>query len=277
MLERWRADKKEQLASFLQSKVGGSKKQIRRALEKNCCRINGRIERFGSAWVEKNHIVEYLPPQATAFSWTTLLDHPDFMIASKPPGWVCDEASCCKTFGPNVHLTHRLDKDTTGALLLAKSLSARDALMDLFAKRQMQKAYLALVDGVLREDTGVCDTFLAKKGPLTWGSAKTGVRAVTRWRVLQRGKTATLLACEPITGRTHQIRVHMAEIGHPILVDRAYAQIFTADLLARRPLLHAFSLQFVYEGAAICVQAPLPYDFLESLSLMDIQHSFAEM
>lgn len=280
-MQRWTADKKEQLASFLQSKVGGSKKQIRRFLEKNCCRINGRIERFGSSWVEKNSVVEYLPPVCLPTSFELLFEHEDFDIVSKPIGWVCDEASCRKTFGDDRFLVHRLDKDTTGALLIAKGSRAKDALMELFAEKKIHKTYLALADGYMREEKGVRDTFLAKKrafqGQTIWGSSYTGLRAVTRWEALVRKNDATFVLCEPITGRTHQIRVHLAELGHPIIGDRQYAERFQCSLLSPRTLLHAYQLRFSYQGTLIEVQAPLPFDFLQSLEKMAIKHSLAEI
>lgn len=280
-MQRWTADKKEQLASFLQSKVGGSKKQIRRFLEKNCCRINGKIERFGSSWVEKNSVIEYLSPVCLPTSFDILFEHEDFDIVSKPVGWVCDDASCRKAWGKDRFLVHRLDKDTTGALLIAKGERARDALIQLFAERKIHKTYLALADGYMRDEKGVKDTFLAKKhafqGQTIWGSSYTGLRAITRWQVLNRKNDASLVLCEPITGRTHQIRVHLAELGHPIIGDRQYAERFQCPLLSSRVLLHAYRLRFSYQGVQIQVEAKLPDDFVHSLDRMAIKHSLADI
>lgn len=266
---RWRVDTREQLAHFIQGKVGLSGKKIRRLLEQNCCKINGRIERFGSVWVEKGSVVEFVVCESTETSWTVLFDTEYFQILNKPVNWVCSENNCEKTFGRKLFLVHRLDKDTTGALLLAKSLSVRDELMALFTSREIEKEYFALVDGVVKQDEGTIDNFLAKKGSFhgqtIWGSAPKGDHAVTHWKVISRGSAETLMSCHPLTGRTHQIRVHMAEMGHPILLDRQYASRFRSKIFASRPLLHAYRLKFTHRGVRVDIVCPPPLDFQKAL------------
>lgn len=278
-VKRWRVEKREQLAHFLQEKVGGSGKGIRRLLEQNCCKVNGGIERFGSVWLEKGSVVEFFPPVETPRSWTILFENELFQIVDKPMNWVCSEANCQKTFKSKLFLVHRLDKDTTGALLLAKSIPVRDELMALFASREIEKEYIALVDGNITEDHGVIDNFLAKKGgyqgQTIWGSSSKGVHAVTHWKVLKRGKQETLVSCEPYTGRTHQIRVHMAEIGHPILIDRQYASRFKSRVSVSRPLLHARRLRFSYQGQKIDVTSPVPDDLMVGLRAAGISYLFS--
>ncbi len=261
----FRVDVRIQLAHFLQEKVGGSIKGIRRSLEKNCCKVNDQIERFGSVWLEKGSVVEFTPPQEQTIKWTTLFENKNLLIVNKPVNWVCSQPNCARTFGKNIFLVHRLDKDTTGALLLAKSLKVKEELIELFAAHEIEKEYIALVDGVVRKEQGVIDNFLAKKGSFEgqtiWGASKRGLRAITHFKVLKRGLKETLLSCKPITGRTHQIRVHMAEMGHPILIDRQYAKSFRSKVSASRPLLHAHLLRFVFRGEEISVTSPLPKDF----------------
>jgi len=268
-MSRWQVSKRQKLVAFLQEKTGGSGKGIRRILEQNGCKINGRVERFGSVWVEKGQVVEFIEPKQVTAQWATLFESDVLKIVDKPAGWVCDDVHCRRTFGPDIFLVHRLDKDTTGALLLAKSRETRDALMTLFANRMVEKEYLAIVDGIVRDEAGVIDNFLAKKGSFhgqtIWGAASLGDHAVTHWKVLGRGNQATLLSCKPFTGRTHQIRVHLAEMGHPILVDRQYAKTFRSSLFAARPMLHAHRLKFVYQGKEIESVAPIPEDFQTAL------------
>ncbi|MBI3900931.1 MAG: RNA pseudouridine synthase, partial [Chlamydiia bacterium] len=91
------------------------------------------------------------------------------------------------------------------------------------------------------------------------------LEAITKWECKQVGKEASLFQCEPMTGRTHQIRVHLAEMGHPILVDRQYAKRFRSNFLSRRPLLHAQKI----ETSHFSVEAPLPEDFQEALSWIE--------
>lgn len=262
---RFRVEKRQQLAHFLQEKVGGSIKGIRRLLEQNSCKINGKVERFGSAWVEPGSVVEFVvPTKAASFKWHVLFENNTFQIVDKPVNWVCSEQNCEKTFGRDLFLVHRLDKDTTGALLLAKNIQVRDELMALFAARAIEKEYLALVDGVISQNEGTIDNYLAKKGSFQgqtiWGASSRGDHAVTHWKVLARGPAETLVSCKPLTGRTHQIRVHMAEMGHPLLIDRQYASRFRSKVFASRPLLHAYRLKFLFRGESIDVTCPLPQD-----------------
>ncbi len=263
---RDKVEKRVQLARFLQEKTGLSGKKVRALLEKNSCKVNGHLERFGSVWLEKGSVVEFFPPEVHPTTWKILFENDHFQIVDKPAGWVCSEENCRNTFKTKLFLVHRLDKDTTGALLLAKTIPVRDALMDLFAKREIEKEYFALVDGIVTQEEGMIDNYLAKKGSFQgqtiWGSAPKGLRAITRWKVVKRGKQETLVACEPYTGRTHQIRVHMAEMGHPIILDRQYASHYKSKIHASRPLLHAHRLRFLFRGELIDVTAPLPGDFI---------------
>jgi RluA family pseudouridine synthase len=276
----WRVFSSQKLIAFLQGQLEGhSGKFLRKLLEANCCRINGKVERFGSRVLLGGDAVELasswkslLAPKPLAFE--TVYENDSLKIVCKPAGWVCSDAMTLSTFGVNHYLVHRLDKDTTGLLILAKSVSDRDLLMNLFEKREIQKTYLALVDGVIAEKEGIRKSLFAKKGSFQgqtiWGSSSKGLTAITRWKKLAIGKKATLVECEPETGRTHQIRVHMAEMGHPILVDRQYASHFSCPLFAKRPLLHAHRLRFQFQEKSIDVRAPLLLDIREALRSVGI-------
>lgn len=284
---KWLVPAPQKLISFLQQQLGEeySGKKLRKALESNLCRINGKIERFGSASVQKGDRVEISPswkslinPLSTRFE--TIYEDEFFKIVDKPAGWICEPAQAIKTFGPGHFLVHRLDKDTTGLLLIAKSPEARDRLMEQFEQRTIQKQYLALVDGVPQEVEGVRKSLLTKKGAFEgqtiWGSGQSGLTAVTHWRQISKGKMAALLLCEPETGRTHQIRVHMAEMGHPILIDRQYAKQFRCPLFVSRPLLHAAQLNFIhpFTKKSLSISAPLPVDMCECLAKAGIRENF---
>ncbi|MBI3508399.1 MAG: RluA family pseudouridine synthase [Chlamydiia bacterium] len=267
---KWRATSSQNIIAFLQSvgSIDASGKFLRKVLEANLCRVNGRVERFGSTRLEKGDWVELAPEwqelaKVAPLQFPILYEDALCQIVDKPAGWVCSDPSCRKTFGPKLFLVHRLDKDTTGALLLAKGLQAREELMALFAARQVDKEYIALVDGLVRENKGVRESFLAKKrlfeGQTIWSQ---GEEAITFWEVLQRGKDATYVRCQPLTGRTHQIRVHMAELSHPLIVDRQYGEKLRSRYFAKRPLLHAQRLRFTVDGTTVDVRAPLPEDLL---------------
>lgn len=266
---KWVVPAPQKLVAFLQGQLGDySGKFLRKLLEANLCRINGRVERFGSRVVNGGDAIELAPNWKTFFpsktsEIETVYEDPFLKIVNKPAASVCDE----KTFGPC--LVHRLDKDTTGLLIVAKSIAIRDQLMELFEKREIAKTYLALVDGIPTENEGVRKSLLAKKGSFQgqtiWGSGNDGLMAITAWKVLAKGRKAALVQCDPETGRTHQIRVHMAEMGHPILVDRQYANSFRCPLFIQRPLLHAYRLRFSFQGKAIDVTAPLFADIRDAL------------
>lgn len=269
---KWQVPAQENLVSFLQAQLGNpSGKSVRRLLEANLCRINGRVERFGSRKVERGDAVELAPSWKSALvprspQFVSLYEDDDLKIVDKPAGWVCKDE---KAFGPGYSLAHRLDKDTTGLLILTKNGKARDGLRRLFENREIEKIYLALVDGVPKERSGIRKSLLTKKGAFQgqtiWGSGATGLTAITRWKTVAVCHKAALVLCEPETGRTHQIRVHLAEMGHPLLVDRQYAHTFRCPLFAARPLLHAYRLRFSWEGKTIDVKAPLPIDICEAL------------
>ena len=121
---------------------------------------------------------------------------------------------------------HRLDADTTGILLLGKSQGAVNSLGDLFESRKMEKVYLAVVIGLPKQDEWICQLRLAPN-PEEIGQVKVDPRggkdAETHFRVLQRSQNTALIEASPITGRTHQIRVHLAETGHPVVGDPLYS------------------------------------------------------
>ena len=285
---KWLAPAPEKLIAFLQGRLGDySGKLLRRLLEANLCRINGKVERFGSRNLLRGDAIELAPtwksmllPQTSHFA--TVYEDAFLQIVNKPSSWVCDPHNALKAFGANHYLVHRLDKETTGLLILAKSASSRDALMGLFEKRLIYKSYLALVDGVPKDPQGERRSLFVKKGSFQgqtiWGSGQRGLSAITHWTKIAAGKNASLILCQPVTGRTHQIRVHMAEMGHPILVDRQYAQSFRCSLFVRRVLLHAHRLQFTFQGKAIDVTAPLFLDMRDVLRDVgiDVRH-FSEL
>ncbi len=263
------------LQEITREKVSG--KFLRRVLEANLCRVNGRIERFASARLQKGDLVELASSWKEGISspileFPILYEDDALRFVNKPAGWVCSEENCLRMFGKELYLVHRLDKDTTGVLALAKGLQTREEWMAYFAERAVEKEYVAIVDGVPKKESGVIENELIKKrtfeGQTIWGSGQNGLKATTYWRVLAQGENSALLLCRPITGRTHQIRVHLAEMGHPILIDRQYAARFRSSFFAKRPLLHASRLQI---GNAVAT-APLPSDMQEALSFCKISY-----
>ncbi|HUP67871.1 MAG TPA: RluA family pseudouridine synthase [Sphingomicrobium sp.] len=173
-------------------------------------------------------------------------------------------------------LVHRLDKDTSGALLVARSARAAGHFAKGFSGRTARKVYWALVVGDLSPDEGLIDAPLAKQ-PGTGGekmhiSEEAGLPARTKWRLVDRaGNRAAWVELQPLTGRTHQLRAHMASIGHPIVGDAKYGgpDAFLTGGISRKMHLHARRIRVdAPDGGEIDVTADLPAHFAESLATL---------
>ena len=165
-------------------------------------------------------------------------------------------------------IVHRIDRMTSGLLVVAKNDAAHEALARQFALHTAHREYLCLVSGNLKEDSGTIDAPIGRHKTDRKRMAVTpdGRRAVTHWRVLERFGTETLLDVRLETGRTHQIRVHMAYIKHPILGDEVYGSP-APKLGLNGQALHGYRLTFVHPrtGETMSFTAPLPEDFVTAL------------
>ncbi len=173
-------------------------------------------------------------------------------------------------------LLHRLDSDTSGLLLFALNGAANRELAAQFANREIQKSYLALVPGEAPETFSVEDRLFSRPGERTVASKK-GKAAHTDFRRLCYAGGISLVEAKPHTGRTHQIRVHLADAGFPILGDTYYGGQRYLELegemrVVPRQLLHARKLEMVHPGLwqPLCIEAPLPEDFLFLMNLAGI-------
>ena len=164
-------------------------------------------------------------------------------------------------------IVHRLDKDTSGLLLVAKNDASQLALSEQLSARSMEKHYRALVEGNIREDSGRVEAAIArsKKDRKKMAVDPEGREAITEWTVLARGNGVTLLDVHLLTGRTHQIRVHTKHIGHPVCGDPIYGSPKGAKV--PRLMLHAYSLSFTHPttGERMTFTAELPEEFLRGM------------
>ena len=166
-------------------------------------------------------------------------------------------------------LAHRLDRDTSGCLVLGRHKKALRRLGRLFSAGEVQKVYWAVVEGRLETAQGRIDVPLQKHSTRARGwwmapaSAGSGQAAVTDFCVLEQGPDSSLVECRPRTGRTHQLRVHLASLGHPIQGDRQYGAVAEAGPM----LLHAkaITLPLYPTRPSLMVEAPLPTAFLDGL------------
>jgi len=164
---------------------------------------------------------------------------------------------------------HRLDKDTSGLLLVAKDPATHAALQHQFKHRQVRKTYLALVEGRVQPREGVIEAPVGRdrRERKRMAVVKTGRPALTQYRVVETFRDHTLLEVRPHTGRTHQVRVHLAWLGYPVVGDRVYGHR-RQPLLPHRHFLHARELQFTHPatGEALTLTAPLPSELASVLA-----------
>jgi 23S rRNA pseudouridine1911/1915/1917 synthase len=259
---------------------------------------NGRIDLAGDRCdepgreVEADAPIEFFPnrPKVRKVQGRLRVLHedPHVLIVDKPAGLLTlptpdrerdtllDRASryLSLRYGgrPYVGIVHRLDKNTSGALALAKSNAALRGFQAIFKAHDVERQYLAVVEGAMRREAGTIDlALITDRGDLRRGVAREpgeGRRAVTHFRVIERfGPVATLVACWLETGRTHQIRIHMAEMGHPVVGDPVYRPrtLKRSKASFHRQALHAQTLGFRHPitGQAVSVEAPLPLDMAE--------------
>lgn len=175
-------------------------------------------------------------------------------------------------------IVHRLDEDTSGALIIAKTMEAFEHLKKQFQERKTQKEYHAFVWGHFKEGAGVVDEPIGRSsGDFRRWQAGRGIRgevreAVTRWQAVQQfedeqGERFSFMHLFPKTGRTHQLRVHMKYLQRPIVADELYAPTKPAALGFQRLALHARKISFFdLSGGEVTVEAPYPEDFAQALA-----------
>jgi 23S rRNA pseudouridine1911/1915/1917 synthase len=183
-----------------------------------------------------------------------------------------------------VGIVHRLDKETSGLIVVAKSQEIQEKLSAQFQNRQVFKQYLALVHGVVEEDSGRIEISIGrdrKHRTKMRAYVKTGRSALSFWRVAKKYEKFTLLEVEPKTGRTHQIRVHLAYIGHPIVGDKLYnsgrdntiadAEVKQAVLRLNRFFLHSAKLEFTHPvtGNRLSFSCELPEELSSLISVLE--------
>ncbi len=293
---------------------GYSRSQVERFIESGKVRVNGRVILKPAFKVKAGEIIEVETAEQTPsdlrpfdFKLTVLFEDQYLLVIDKPAGIAMhpgagnrdqtlanalvshigvQQLSVGASDRPGI--VHRLDKDTTGVVVIAKSTQAHAHLARQFAERSIQRSYTALVFTTPRAkrpvqvaDSGEIRGAIGRHPTQRKLMAITerGKAAVTEWRVLERFNYGTLLACRLQTGRTHQIRVHCNSIGCPIVGDKTYGdfsnlprELRDAAELFGRQALHASTLAFTHPvtGERLSFESPLPSDFSSLLELFRV-------
>ena len=271
---------------------GLTRSRVAALMEQGLCLVDGRAEvKAGAKARPGQAVVLTVPaprpavPQAEDIPLEILYQDDDLAVVVKPCGMVVHPAAGNEDgtlvnallhhldslggIGGELRpgIVHRLDKDTSGLLLVAKNDAAQLALSRQLQERQMEKHYRALVDGLMKEPSGRVEAPIARsrKDRKKMAVDPEGREAVTEWTVLAEGRGVTLLDVHILTGRTHQIRVHMKHLGHPVCGDPIYGSSRGAKV--PRLMLHAWSLAFTHPrtGERMVFTAELPEEFLAGL------------
>ena len=258
-----KSERRTRLEDFLFDRFGElSRMYLRDVVKGGLCQVNGRFENVGYRLRPDDFIeIELDPTRAGAMRpenmpLNILFEDADILVVEKPAGMLVhpthrDKSGTLlnglsyhlnKNGGSNIRprLVHRLDKHTSGLMVIAKHLKAHRSLASQFHRKLVEKKYIALVDGVVREELGTIERPVGRFEDLKlWDVKADGKHSVTRFRVVERRNAASLLELEPVTGRTNQLRIHCAAIGHPIVGDTE-----RGGTAYSRLCLHAFRLSF---------------------------------
>lgn len=274
---------KKRLEDFLFDRFRTLSKLYLRDLVKNeKCVVNGRFENRGFRLRSNDFIEIELDPQRQNsmmpedIPLEIVREDAELIIINKPAGMLVHPSHRDKSGTvlnalshylnrrpdrPHVRpgLVHRLDKETSGLLLIAKNTRAHARLAMQLEKKTAEKKYLALVDGIVKDDAGTIDAPIGRYAEIKmWAVKPDGKISDTRFRVLERYTDATMLELEPVTGRTNQLRIHCAALGHPIIGD-----VSRGGREFGRLCLHANRLAFRHPstGERIDVEAPIDFGY----------------
>ena len=259
---------------------GASRRSLKHWLTGSRVRVNGVVVRRGDVAVAVDDRVELTAPPPPPCPQPLGLVHEDadILVVDKPTGlltiaterertrtayrllrdWVVARGSATA----RLFIVHRLDRETSGLIVFAKSVAAKRSLQAQFAARAVERVYVALVEGAVRQSEGSLTARLTEDRALrvrTTIDRRAGREAITRYRVLERRRDATVLELRLVTGRRGQIRAQLAAAGHPIAGDREHGS--RTDPLGR-VALHATRLGFVHpRGGRVSFESPVPEAF----------------
>jgi 23S rRNA pseudouridine1911/1915/1917 synthase len=280
-----------------------SRSYLQQLIEQGAVSLDGRVAGKASAkvrWGSALGVEMRETPQSQAFvpepmPIDTVYEDPHLRVIHKPAGLVVHPApghwrgtllngvlalDPASVNLPRAGIVHRLDKDTSGLMVLARTRQTMDALVGMIAAREVQRQYLALAQGPWRHADSVEVEQAIGRDPanrlrmaVVDLQRQAGKTARTTVHLLDQTTQACLVRCHLHTGRTHQIRVHMAWLGHPLLADALYGGVAQAGLT--RQALHAWRLAFVHPvtGESLVFHAPLPDDMRKALAALGLGYN----
>ena len=287
-------DEGKRLDVYLREETELSRARLASLIREGALHINGRVEDKPSYLLRAGDDLSLaLPDVAPAavmaqdIPLTILWEDEDIAVVDKPSGMVVhpsagnEAGTLVNALLYHLHglsgiggemrpgIVHRLDKDTSGLLVIAKNDRAHLSLSDQFRERSTEKHYAAVVQGAMRTEGGRIDQPIGRH-PVDrkkMAIRSDGRAAATEWRLTEALDGASLLDVHILTGRTHQIRVHMLSIGHPVLGDVIYAPGIRMKVKIPRLMLHAHTLALTHPttGKRMTFEAPIPQAFAETV------------
>ena len=288
-------EEQKRIDAYLSEKTEYSRTAIQRLIDEDKIKVNGKKEK-SSYKVQNGDKIEIeeepakeIELKAQDIPLEILYEDNDIIVVNKPKGMVVHPAngnpdgtlvnaimSICKEslsgIGGEIRpgIVHRLDKNTSGAIIIAKNDKAHIALSDELKNHEIKKTYIALVRGIVKENNATINMPIArsKKDRKKMDVDKNGKEAITHFKVIKRYQDCTLLEINIETGRTHQIRVHLSHIGYPIIGDDVYSNGKNKWNIEGQ-CLHAKCLDFKHPitGKELHIEAPIPEYFEKILEL----------
>ena len=292
-------DAKLRLDHFLAKRLPQySRSRLQQLIRNGFVRLNGastrprQIVRAGDKIDVRESPVEQIETRPQRIPLDILFEDDDLIVINKPAGLIVHPGagqrehtlvnallSHCTTLSgiggkERPGIVHRLDKETSGCVVVAKNDLAHRELSRQFAERTVEKIYLALVAGKLRKPAGVMEERIGRHPVHRQRmsvTTKRGRTAKTEYRVVRSNEEASLIECRLHSGRTHQVRVHLHHLGHPVLGDKVYGARLIKNF--PRQMLHAWKLAFRHPqtGEWKQFQASVPDDFKEAVARTDLQ------
>ena len=279
----------ERVDSYLAKELNISRSKVQKLIKQGLVTVNEKV--VSSNYIVKcgdfisvNDDLDYeISVEAEDIDIDVVYEDSDLLVINKASGMVVHPApghyshtlvnallyrfqiSGGEKYRPGI--VHRLDKDTSGLMMVAKGEKTHEKLSRMIANKEVERHYLAIVDGVVKHDTGTIDAPIGRDANNRQKMAVTdvhGKEAVTHFRVLETFSNHTLVECILDTGRTHQIRVHMAYIGHPVSNDPLYGRGKSTEF---GQMLHSKSIKFKHPttGKELFFEVDPPKEFLEKL------------